>query len=167
MKATITSILVFLFCLSSQFSSAQNCKDIRTTKDSRTGNIKHESPLFLDISFIKEVVKTDTFYYLSLQVISPNVRSNHKGCKIKLSDSSYLDFPEQYVQVDQMLSYGGRNVHKYYAKIPLSKSDILKLSSNDIEEFWVYVQPSSMGKLLLEKKSKKTLRGYFNCILKM
>lgn len=66
-----------------------------------------------------------------------------------------------------MLSYGGRNVHKYYAKIPLLKSDIEKLSIHDIIDFWVYIQPSSVSKLLSEKKSKKTLRAYFNCILKV
>lgn len=94
MKAIITFFIISLIGITPNLSSAQSCKDIRTTKDSRTGNVKHESPLFLDITFVKEVIKTDTFYYLSLQVISPNVRSNHKGCKVKLSDSSILDFPE-------------------------------------------------------------------------
>jgi hypothetical protein len=167
MKAITNPFFVLLLCLTSQFSFAQNCKDIRTTKDSRTGNIKHESPLYLDISYIKEVIKTDTFYYLYIQVLSPDVRSNQKGCKVLLSDSSYLEFPEQYIGVDRMLSYGGRYVHKYSAKILLSANDLAKLSSNDIEEFWVYIQASTVRKLLLEKKSKKTLKGYINCILKM
>jgi hypothetical protein len=164
MKATITSIFVFLLCITSQFSLAQNCKDIRTTKDSRTGNIKHESPLYLDISFIKEVIGTDTTYFIYLQVLSPDVRSNQKGCKVQLSDSSYLEFPEQKIEIDRMVSIGGRNVHKYSVKTPLSQNDLAKLSQLDIIEFWVYVQASNVGKLLKEKKNKKTFRTYFNCL---
>jgi hypothetical protein len=164
MKLLNSLILFSLLVFSTNHAIAQNCKDIRTTTDSRTGNIKHESPLYLDMSYIKEVVKTDTFYYLYIQVLSPDVRSNQKGCKLLLSDSSYLEFPEQYIGVDKMLSYGGRYVHKYSAKIQLSASDIAKLSSNDIEEFWVYIQASTVGKLLKEKKNKKTFRTYLNCL---
>ncbi len=166
-KLLIVNSLILFFALQSK---AQNCKDISTYKDSRTGVTKHETPLSMDIKLIKSVNPKDTgeaktSYFIYLQVLSPNVRSNQKGCKIVLSDSTVLNFPEQMVLVDQMTSFGGRNIHKYSATVPLTYAEIKKIEENSISNFWVFVQESTVSKLIQDKKFAKNLKRQITCLI--
>lgn len=165
-KLIVTTFLVSILTIN---LTAQNCKDVSTYKDSRTGATKHETPLSMDIKFIKTVNPKDTGidktqYFVYLQVLSPNVRSNQKGCKIMLSDSTVLNFPEQTVSVDQMTSFGGRNIHKYSATVPLTAAEIKKIEEHNIVNFWVYVQESTVSMLIQDKKFAKNLKRQITCL---
>lgn len=157
MKYTLITLIVFV-CMS---GTTDDCKDIETEYDKFKGTTSYYSPSKYYVSFSKHLTGKDTFYFVRLQTLGATLNLAEKGVIILLKNGERLEFPDEDVEYSEIVDYGGSYYYRYKSFVSLSKSDVEKLCSSEIEAFQLYIYDGEV-----KGKHQEQFRNYINCLVK-